>query len=109
VKWTSWLALAALAGLAGFIIYASTQIGGVRCRVCMQFEARTACREVDGATEREALAAARTNACSFLASGVTATMACERSTPASEQCGVHTAANGTPGVAPGPPPTAPAR
>jgi hypothetical protein len=86
VKWTSWLALAALAGLAGFIVYSSAHIGGVRCRVCMAFDARTACREVDGATEDEALKAARTNACSFLASGVTDTMACERGTPTEKHC-----------------------
>ena len=86
MKWTSWLALAALGALAGFIIYSSTQVSGVRCRVCMAFDARTACREVDGATEHDARMAARTNACALIASGVTDTLACERSPPTSEQC-----------------------
>jgi len=41
---------------------------------------------VGGATEREALLAARTNACALLASGVTNTMACERTDPTSTAC-----------------------
>ena len=86
MKRTSWLALAVLAGVAGFVVYTSFQAGGVRCEVCIEFGGRRACRAVDGATEREALAAARTNACALLASGVTNTMACERTDPASTAC-----------------------
>jgi hypothetical protein len=86
VKWTSWLALATLLGLGTFVVYTSLRAGGVRCEVCIDFGGSRACRAVDGATEREALAAARTNACALLASGVTNTMACERTDPASAAC-----------------------
>ena len=86
MKWTSWLALATLVGLAAFVVYTSLQAGGVRCEVCIEFGGRRACRAVDGATEREALTAARSNACARLTSGVTNTMACERTEPTSTAC-----------------------
>ena len=86
MKWTSWLALAALVALGAFVVYTSLQAGGVRCEVCIEFGGGRACRAVDGATERDALMAARSNACALLASGVTNTMACERREPTSKAC-----------------------
>ena len=86
MKWTSWLALATLAGIVAVVVYSSFTIGGVRCEVCLDFRGRHACRAVDGTGEDEARAAARTNACALIASGVTETMACERTPPTSESC-----------------------
>jgi hypothetical protein len=86
VKWTSWLALGTLAGLIGFVVYSSLQVGSVRCEVCIPFEGREACRAVDGASEHDALMAARTNACAQIASGVTQTMACERAPASKSAC-----------------------
>jgi hypothetical protein len=87
MKRTSWLALGALVLLGGFVVYTSLQAGGVRCEVCIDFQGRSACGAVDGATEDEALAAARTNVCAHVAAGVTQTMACERAVPSSSLCG----------------------
>jgi hypothetical protein len=86
VKWTSWLALVVLLALGTFVVYSSFTVSGVRCEVCMEFEGRRACRTVDGASEDETLAAARTNSCALLASGVTSTMACERTPPSQAHC-----------------------
>jgi hypothetical protein len=86
VKWTSWLALVVLLALGTFVVYSSFTVSGVRCEVCVEFDGRRACRTVDGATEDETLAAARTNSCALLASGVTSTMACERTPPAHARC-----------------------
>ena len=86
MKRTSWLALGALTALISFVVWSSLRIGGVRCEVCIQFEGRQACRAVDGTGEEETLAAARTNACALIASGVTQTMACERMQPARSAC-----------------------
>jgi hypothetical protein len=86
MKRTSWVALAALVSVGGFVVYTSFFQGGVRCEVCITFEGRDACRAVEGANERDALAAARTNACAQLTSGVTSTMACERTDPRSVDC-----------------------
>lgn len=86
MKWTSWVVLVGLAGLAGIVVYTSFGAGGVRCEVCIAFAGREACRAVDGATEDEALAAARNNACALLASGVTQSLACERTPPLRTTC-----------------------
>jgi len=86
MKWTSSLALAALLGLGAVVVYSSLRAGSVRCEVCVEFEGSRACRAVDGATEETTLAAARTNACALLTSGVTRTLACERTPAASATC-----------------------
>jgi hypothetical protein len=86
MKWTSWLALAALTAIVGVVVYSSFTVGGIRCELCVRFEGREACRAVDGASEDEARAAAQTNACALVASGVTQTMACQRAQPTSVSC-----------------------
>ncbi len=86
MKPTSWVALVVLVLLGGLIVYSSFDQGGVRCEVCVAFRGRDACRAVDGATEHDARAAATTNACSYLASGVTDSMACERTPPSKADC-----------------------
>jgi hypothetical protein len=86
VKWTSWLALVLLSGLVAVVVTASLRTGAIRCEVCIDFRGRQVCRSVDGDTEEEALMAARTNACALLASGVTDSMACERTPFASSSC-----------------------
>jgi len=86
MKWTSWVALGGLAAVGGFVVWSSLQVGGVRCQVCVEFAEARACRAVDAASEAEGLAAARTNACAQLTSGVTNMMACERTEPKSSGC-----------------------
>jgi len=86
MKWTSWVTAVVLLGLIGFVVYSSLRVGGVRCQVCIDFGGRQACRAVDANTESEARAAAVTNACALLASGVTQVMACERTPPTKAEC-----------------------
>jgi hypothetical protein len=86
MKRTSWLVAGVLVVLMAVVVYSSLQIGGVRCEVCIQFEGREVCRAVDGTTEAEALSAATTNVCALLTSGVTNTLACERTPPRVSEC-----------------------
>lgn len=86
MKWTSWLAGVVLLAIVAVVVWSSLRVGSVRCELCMEFNGRRACRAVDGASEEDAFAAARTNACALLASGVTQTMACERTTPSRLEC-----------------------
>jgi hypothetical protein len=86
MKWTSWASLIGLGAIVGVVVYTSFDVGAVRCEVCIRFEGREACRAVDGATEDEAQRAAVNNTCALLASGVTQTMACERTPPTRSQC-----------------------
>jgi hypothetical protein len=86
VKWTSWVTALALAGLVAVVVLSSLSIGSVRCEVCIEFRGRQVCRAVDGNDEAEARAAAVTNACALLASGVTDTVACQNTPPSSVHC-----------------------
>jgi AhpD family alkylhydroperoxidase len=86
VKWTSWVTLVGLVAIVAIVVGSSFEVGTVRCEVCIDFHGRQACRAVDGATRDEAQRAAVTNACALLASGVTDSMACERTEPTRSDC-----------------------
>jgi len=86
MKWTSWVTLVGLGAIIALVIVSSLEVGRVRCEVCIEFGGRRACRAVDGASEEQARASAINNACAFLASGVTDSMACERTPPSSLAC-----------------------
>jgi hypothetical protein len=83
---SAWLLAAALAVFMGFVIYRSFYIAGYACSVCIEFRGASVCRRVEGSTELDARRAATTNACAYLASGVTDSMACERTEPRSVDC-----------------------
>lgn len=87
VQRTSWLTLAVLVVIGAVVVGSSLRTGAVRCEVCIDFRGRSACRAVDGATAEDARMAAITNACALLASGVTDTVACQRTHPRSAECG----------------------
>lgn len=78
--------LLASAGFIAFVVYRSLQIPTVECEVCITFRGRSDCRTVGGASSNEARAAAITNACALLSSGVTDTLACERTPPTKVLC-----------------------
>jgi hypothetical protein len=85
-KRSGWIVAAALILFMAFVVYRSTRISGYRCTVCINFRGEGVCRTVDGPTEQEARSSAITNACAFLASGVTDSLACERTQPTTTQC-----------------------
>ena len=86
MKWTSWVTAVGLGGLIALVVLSSLRIGSVRCELCMEFRGRRACRAVDGNSEEEARAAAITNACALVASGVTDTVACQNTPPTDVHC-----------------------
>ena len=65
------------------IIYSSLKVAQFRVEVCMAAEGQTACRIASADTQEHALRSATSNACAQMVSGVTASMACERSDPKS--------------------------
>ena len=83
--WT-WLLFAAFLVFMGVVVYRSLQVAGHRCTVCLAFGGRDVCRTVEGPTEEEARRGALTNACAYLASGVTDSLACERTKPTKMDC-----------------------
>ncbi len=69
-----------------FVIYRSLHVAGYQCTVCIDFRGQSACRKVEGPTEQDARAGATNNACALLASGVTDSIACERTPPTKIEC-----------------------
>ena len=69
-----------------FVIYRSFFVAGYQCTVCIDFRGQGACRKVEGPTEHDALMGATNNACAQLASGVTDSIACERTQPTKVDC-----------------------
>ena len=82
---TFW-AFVALIIFLGFVVYRSFQVAGHECNVCIEFRGNQMCRSVQAATAEEALGSAINNACAHLASGVTDSMACERTKPLKAEC-----------------------
>jgi len=68
----------------GAIVYSSMNLSKYRVEVCMTFNGRTACRTASGKDQEETLQTAVTNACADIASGVTDSIACERTAPSKE-------------------------
>lgn len=85
-KRTTRLALAGLFALMGGVVYSSLHVARFQCDVCISFAGRESCRTVEASTEAEARAGAVTNACAHLASGVTDSLACERTVPTRVEC-----------------------
>jgi hypothetical protein len=74
------------AGVLGYLIVQSFTLEASTCEVCMSYHGHEMCRKVGASTIGEAREAAITNACAFLSSGVTDSMACQRQKPLSENC-----------------------
>lgn len=82
----AWLLGGALVFFMALVVYRSLHVVGYRCTICVAFRGQTECRTVDGPTLLEARRGAVTNACAYLASGVTDSMACERTQPTKADC-----------------------
>jgi hypothetical protein len=72
--------------LLGYIIYSSTTLAQVSCEVCIEFQGRRECRSAAAADVVEARRAATDLACVFLAAGMTDSIACGNTPPASAKC-----------------------
>jgi hypothetical protein len=72
--------------IAAFLAYQTLGVASATCEVCMSYRGQEQCRTVSAATEAEALQGAIVNACAFISSGVTDSMACQRGTPLSQKC-----------------------
>lgn len=66
-----------------FLVYSSMHIAKYRVEVCVAFKGRNECRTASADTQEHALRSAQSNACALLVSGVTETMQCEQTSPAS--------------------------
>ena len=65
----------------GAIAYSTMTLATHRVEVCMEFNGLASCRTVSGSKKEETLRTAISNACATIASGVTDSMACDRTEP----------------------------
>jgi hypothetical protein len=72
-----------LLAILGFIVYSSLNLARYRVEVCIDFNGLSNCRTASADTREHALRSAVNNACAGMVSGVTETMACERTDPKS--------------------------
>jgi hypothetical protein len=66
----------------GVIIYSSFNLAKYRLEVCVNFNGKTNCKTASAVSEEFAQQTATANACGEIAFGVTETVACEHSVPA---------------------------
>jgi len=75
-----------IAGIAIFIailFYLTLGLKQHGVEVCMSYQGRQNCAKASAETRDKAVRTATTTACALIASGVTDSLACERSTPVS--------------------------
>jgi hypothetical protein len=72
--------------MLGLIWYASASLATHSCEVCISYEGQSACRKAEGATSDEARRTAVDLACAMLASGMTDSLACQRTEPTKAIC-----------------------
>lgn len=82
-KPTKFAIAAAFIGFLVLLVYSSLRLGQVRVEVCMSYQGRSNCGRAAAPTEEEAIRTAADNACATLASGMTESIACSRTPPAS--------------------------
>jgi hypothetical protein len=70
----------------GAMLYATFGMGGIDCEACLTYQGRSACRTVTAPDRDQAIAQVTATICSVVASGVTQSMECNRTPPASLRC-----------------------
>jgi hypothetical protein len=83
VKKAALIGIVFLLVVVGAIVYSTMTLATHRVEVCMEFNGMTSCRTVSGSKKEETLRTAISNACATIASGVTDSMACDRTEPKS--------------------------
>ena len=69
--------VAGVLAIVGLMVYSSMNLSSHRVEVCIDFQGRQECKIASGETRENAIRTAASNACAFLASGMTDSMACE--------------------------------
>jgi hypothetical protein len=86
MKRTTLAVLIFAAAVLGLIVFSTLSLGGQACEVCMEYQGMSRCRTAHGSTREEAIKTATENACAFLSSGVTDSIACNNTPPKSVRC-----------------------
>lgn len=77
-----------LLGFVAFLLWTTLSAQKIECQLCVEFGNGRNCATASADSETEAAQAAQTTACGVLASGMTASIACGSTPPASRRCRV---------------------
>jgi hypothetical protein len=83
---TRFLSAVFLAAIVALVVWLSASMGGVECRVCIEFEGRRNCATAAAPTEDEAVHSARNTACGTISGGVRDSIACGNTPPVERSC-----------------------
>lgn len=75
-----------LVAIVALVVWLSTSIGAVECRVCIDFEGRRNCATAAAPTKDEAMHSARNTACGTISGGVRDSIACGNTPPSELTC-----------------------
>lgn len=75
-----------LVAIVALVVWLSTSIGAVECRVCIDFEGRRNCATAAAPTKEEAMHSARNTACGTISGGVRDSIACGNTPPSEMTC-----------------------
>ncbi len=81
-------AVGTLLGLAfiAAVIWSAFEATQVQCEICVDYKGRSACSTAQAVDVLQAEAQALSGACSQVTGGVTETLECDRTPPASRRC-----------------------
>jgi hypothetical protein len=86
MKNTRLLTAVFLVAIVGLVVWLSTTVGQVECRVCIEFNGLRNCATAAAPTESEAVQSARTTACGTISGGVRDSIACGNALPVERSC-----------------------
>jgi hypothetical protein len=75
-----------LVAIVGVVVWLSSSIGAVECRVCIDFQGRRNCATAAAPTREEAVHSARNTACGTISGGVRDSIACGNTVPSEVSC-----------------------
>lgn len=78
-----WAAILFLSAVLAVILYLSMSLSQFTCEVCMEFQGRRNCATASGTTKEEAIRVATDTACATISAGMTESIQCSRTPPAS--------------------------
>ncbi len=80
---SAWLAILFIGAVLALLVYSSLGLKQHTYEVCMEFQGRTNCATASGTTKEEAIRTATDTACATISAGMTDSIQCSRTPPAS--------------------------
>jgi hypothetical protein len=75
-----------LVGIVALVVWLSSSIGAIECRVCIDFQGRRNCATAAAPTKDEAVQSGRNTACGTISGGVRDSIACGNTPPSEVSC-----------------------